>query len=558
MGPRHLKHALLLFLCAAAHAQFSQLGVSDDGSQVYFATGLRLPSEGSQNLPDTAAIYRIVNGVIERLTVPPGISPLPYHANADGNPQVSADGRVFVYTEYSNCYGGSACITYPPSSTSFLTIDGKPYGQTLRGEAQISRNGRFELNALRLAYFGRVDQTVELRDLQAGTTVQPPAMPAFHRQALTADGRILTLDSQTHSLALWSPQSAVVLKPAEQPQSAFVNETGAWVVYLSQASNLRSFEIATGRDILLAAAASSPSIGADGATVLYLSGRPAQVFLIHPDATARRQLTTLPDGVDEAVLSGNGRTAIAATGGRLVSIDVATAAVQELLPATPVCYPGGLPVVPGSMSALSGSALGTGPLRMDGVSVPVIDASQEAILFQVPWEAQPGATVTMSLPSASPFNGCAALQLTVQARSPYLFSNNSGDLILAHQDFSGLVTTASPAQPGEVVAAYAVGLGSVTPPIATGTATPIGQLYPLNWPFACYQGIAADNGPVLDVTFAGLAPTMTGIYQVNIRMPDPLPSGSRMNINCGTPGNIYERGFGIVPIAAPSLPHAPG
>ena len=85
--------------------------------------------------------------MIQRVTVPPGINPLPFHAYSQGNPQVSADGSAFSYTEYSNCDGGSACIQYPSTSTSFLKVDGQT-DQKLIGEAQISRDGRFVLNHL--------------------------------------------------------------------------------------------------------------------------------------------------------------------------------------------------------------------------------------------------------------------------------------------------------------------------------------------------------------------------------------------------------------------------
>jgi hypothetical protein len=117
---------------------------------------------------------------------------------------------------------------------------------------------------------------------------------------------------------------------------AIVNDLGTWIVYEAWAdsqADLRVFEIATGRDVPLASQPAeaeswySPvfdsSIGNDASTVLYVaapqSGQPAQVWTIHPDGTGRQQLTNFPQGVSEAVISGNGQTAIAATGGRLVS-----------------------------------------------------------------------------------------------------------------------------------------------------------------------------------------------------------------------------------------------
>src|SRR5262245_39720623 len=127
MGPSHLKLLVaLLVLTRCAEAQFSDLAATDDGSQLYFATQLRLASESTQNLPYGIAIYRIAGGAIERVTVPPGFNPAPYHSYAHGNPQVSGDGRVFSYTSYDNCGGGSACITFPSTRESFLTVNGQP------------------------------------------------------------------------------------------------------------------------------------------------------------------------------------------------------------------------------------------------------------------------------------------------------------------------------------------------------------------------------------------------------------------------------------------------
>src|ERR1039458_879839 len=139
--------ALLLLLAGSAPAQFSGLAPTDDGSQLYFVTMVRLASELSQNLPATTAIYRIQAGAIQRITVPP-----PYSVGSpdlyQGNAQVSGDGNVFSYTEYQACVGGSSCITHPGTSDSPLSVGGKAYGTPLAGEAQISRNGRFVYNAL--------------------------------------------------------------------------------------------------------------------------------------------------------------------------------------------------------------------------------------------------------------------------------------------------------------------------------------------------------------------------------------------------------------------------
>jgi uncharacterized protein (TIGR03437 family) len=571
----------LVALSSCAQAQFSNPAVTDDASQVYFATNLRLASESSQNLPSGTAIYRIADGAIARVTVPPGMNPLPFHTYAHGNPQVSADGSVFSYTNYSNCYGGSACITFPSTSTSFLTVNGQPYDQPLKGEAQISRNGRFVLNYLTTCCaIPAQPDVIQYRDLQTGTIVAPPLPPAGRTQALTNDGTALLLNRQTGSLSLWTPQSSRTVSTAAPAKSAVINDLGTWIVYEASAgsqADLHAFEIATGRDTLLASRSvefwNTPvfdsSISNDGATVLYVaapeSGQPSQVWTIRPDGTGRQQPSTFPQDVSEAVLSGNGQTGIAVSGGRLVTIDIATGAVRELIPTTPTCYTVVQSLAPGSLFPLMGTALAAGTqaastplptelggtqLLMNGIPLPLLSVSPTEIWFQVPFEAPPGSTATLSVTYGSPFTGCS-VATPITGRSPYFLPDSTGSVIFIHQGFTGLVTAQSPAQAGEVVTAYALGLGGVSPSVSTGVLTPIDRLYPLNWPFACYQDSASfQDGPPLDVPFAGLAPGMIGIYQVNIRMPDPLPSGTLLLLNCGTPGNIYERGGGFIPIAA--------
>jgi uncharacterized protein (TIGR03437 family) len=90
-----------------------------------------------------------------------------------------------------------------------------------------------------------------------------------------------------------------------------------------------------------------------------------------------------------------------------------------------------------------------------------------------------------------------------------------------------LVTAADPALPGEYVHAYMTGLGDVQPRPATGlppSGLSVGSR-PLCWlgsPF-----VAQEFAPV---AFAGLAPGMIGLYQVDIGIPtDFAPSVAALN-----------------------------
>jgi hypothetical protein len=165
----------------------------------------------------------------------------------------------------------------------------------------------------------------------------------------------------------------------------------------------------------------------DAATVFYVvapqSGQPSQAWTIHPDGTGRQQLTNFPQDVSEAVISGNGQTAIAATHGRLVSIDIATGAVRELIATTPTCYPGiktsyfgTLSLAPGSLFSIKGTALAAStqaasaplPMELAGTQVlmnstplPLLSVSPTEVWFQVPFEASPGSCSTAVLPATS-------------------------------------------------------------------------------------------------------------------------------------------------------------
>jgi uncharacterized protein (TIGR03437 family) len=565
--------ALLLLLAGSAPAQFSGLAPTDDGSQLYFVTTLRLTSEQSQNLPATTAIYRIQAGVIERMTVPPPSSAGSFDLY-QGNAQVSGDGNVFSYSEYQQCVGGSSCIAHPTISDSPLTVGGKAYGTPLTGEAQISRNGRFVYNALLFpaSSYPASSNVVELHDLQTGTTVQPPVRPADGRQAVTSDGRVLGFDLHTGALTLWSPQGAQSLTTSEQPATAIINDAGTWVVYQTVQTlgtmHLRALQLGSGRDVLLASSATGfdASISNDGTLVAYVNvpgiGQVAQVLTTHPDGTGNAPLTSLPLAVDEAVIAGGGGTVFAVTGSRVVAIDSHTGAVQELIGQTPVCTAGFLALIPGSILPIRGSGMANStqvapvplPTELAGVRVlaggtplPILSISPVEIWFQVPFEMATGTTVSVGLENSSLFAGCPAVTVPVVQRDPYFF--DSAMLIAAHQDFSSLVASSLPAQPGESIHAYAVGLGAVTPAMTTGIPAPLDRLFWLAGPLECHIGYSMDGQP-LQVEFAGLAPGMIGIYQVDIRMPDVTGNTGWIFVNCGTPGNALERSGGGLPVAS--------
>jgi uncharacterized protein (TIGR03437 family) len=138
----------------------------------------------------------------------------------------------------------------------------------------------------------------------------------------------------------------------------------------------------------------------------------------------------------------------------------------------------------------------------------------------------------------------------VKSRAPHAFvveDPSAGVYLTAvHQDWSGLVTPASPARPGEIIFLYYNGLGPVTPSVGTGEAAPS------NPPAATVERLQCrfwDGAPHdADVLFAGLAPTMIGIYQVAVRVPFGLQSAAP-SLDCGFPAADFPPAAGTVFVA---------
>ena len=111
--------------------------------------------------------------------------------------------------------------------------------------------------------------------------------------------------------------------------------------------------------------------------------------------------------------------------------------------------------------------------------------------------------------------------------SPGIYTNPSGGVYAAAVDASGnppfIVTPSKPAQPGDIVEVYLTGLGQVYPTVADGAAPPLS-------PFSnTVNTVTADvDGVVATVGFAGLAPTLAGLYQVNVTIPTTTAEGDHL------------------------------
>ncbi len=144
--------------------------------------------------------------------------------------------------------------------------------------------------------------------------------------------------------------------------------------------------------------------------------------------------------------------------------------------------------------------------------------AQEQINFQVPYDLDVSGTASIVVTHNNV--SLPAVQADVYAVQPGLFSADGVHAIAQHLPDYSLVSADSPAGRGQVVSLFATGLGPVENQPPLGQAAPLQPLSPtLTAPSVTIGGSAAE------VLFSGLAPTLAGVYVLNVRVPGGAPSG---------------------------------
>jgi uncharacterized protein (TIGR03437 family) len=549
----------LLLAAGAAWAQFQDLATSDDGSILYFSSAQRL-DRATQNL--YLKLFRMdATGIHLHAQQAPGedlgrtTSNFYELAGAD----VSADGTVLAYTASRPCYGGSGCIPVERFQGHITGLPGQS-GLIFTGRVRISRNARYAVTFGASAFFN--NPGAQLVDLQTNQTAALPRgynVGGSGRRCVALDGTVVV--SSGVQLALWRTSGVQTLANSQPPVEPMINDAATLVIYetTGAAPQLIAYDVNAARETILAAGASPfhAAMNGDGSLILFLNH--SQAWIVRGDGAGSRRLTSDPDGIAEAALTGNGRIAYAITGaGRILRIDVVPGTVTELVPRTPnidrvdQAVPGSLLRVVGSGLA-DGVAAGTVPLpgalggvqvKLGGVPMPLALVSPTGIRWQVPWDWPAGDTPFQLISGKSPFEGSPET-LSVSPVSPN-FYGDAGNILAVHSPWDALVTEQNPAQPGEVLHLYLSGLGPVTPPVATGVPSPAGPLARVITIPRCQFW---DGGPNdAEVLYAGLAPGMIGIYQMELR----VPSGLRLtpvSVVCEQAENPGAPATGLLPVA---------
>ncbi len=186
-------------------------------------------------------------------------------------------------------------------------------------------------------------------------------------------------------------------------------------------------------------------------------------------------------------------------------------------------------------------------LLADGQPLPLLSVASADIVFQVPWDMQGTHTLTLAR-TQSPFEETLSRSLQIQPSVPSFWYTADGFPAIAHQDFHGLVSESDPAHPDEILHFYLTGLGAVTPGVGTGETAPLTPLsFMSGLVYVFWAGDLPINFPAsAKVLFAGLAPGLVGLEQIDVQVPHEAPAQLGVTVQ-GSSGGNTGAGFPVAP-----------
>jgi len=176
------------------------------------------------------------------------------------------------------------------------------------------------------------------------------------------------------------------------------------------------------------------------------------------------------------------------------------------------------------------TSLGNVEVYFEGWPAYLYYVSPLQINFLVPSSLLPG---TFQFWVARQGTSGPIVSVAMQGAAPAMFQTPSGVVIATHIDYS-LVSSDAPATAGEIVTLWATGLGNTIPELEDGLLVPAA---PLQWLSQLDQFAVWINGAALGpsaILYAGVAPGFAGLYQVDVRLPDPLPANPEIRLAVGS------------------------
>ena len=167
--------------------------------------------------------------------------------------------------------------------------------------------------------------------------------------------------------------------------------------------------------------------------------------------------------------------------------------------------------------------LGGTSVTIGGVPVPLYEVSAGRIEAILPFELAANTTLPLVVTRNSAISAPEAVGLVSSQPGIFTVSHDgkgAGDIGLLHADKSWVVLGGGEtAKPGDVLEIYCTGLGATTPRAVAGFPAQVAPASP-----AIDTVTLTIGGVNVPVTFAGLSPGFSGLYQVNATVPAGIAS----------------------------------
>ena len=179
------------------------------------------------------------------------------------------------------------------------------------------------------------------------------------------------------------------------------------------------------------------------------------------------------------------------------------------------------------------TTLGNVTVAIDGTACPIYYVTPTQLAVIVPYEVALNQTGLANIQVTNNNVKSNVVQVYLTDGEPGSFSqpdklgnvSGIGYAAARHAATGQLITPSNPVVPGEYISLYLTGLGTVTPTITDGAVGPsttlsYADLYNsgnLTVYFDDFNNGSTGNAGVIN--FAGLVPTLAGLYQINVQVP---------------------------------------
>ena len=177
---------------------------------------------------------------------------------------------------------------------------------------------------------------------------------------------------------------------------------------------------------------------------------------------------------------------------------------------------------PGLFGGFNHGLLAGGSIIIGGKSTPLLYASDGQVNAVVPYGIPTNATVQVLASRGSSIS--VPQPIVIAPAAPGIFTTD-GTQAIAVDLGNNILTPANPAKSGDNIVIYCTGLGDVDPPVTAGQAASLTTLSQAVAPVTVTIG-----GVAAQVTFAGLTPSATGLYQVNAVVPSGVAPGDSVPV----------------------------